>query len=506
MKVLKAHEMAQADREGGIPSLVLMERAGLGVCRVIREYFRDVRKVLVLVGKGNNGGDGLVVARQLHLWGYKVDYFMVQGEDLKGDALTQLNILKTIGLEPLHQKPFLGDYHLVVDAIFGTGFVPPVKDPKVADIIKELNDSGAAVLSVDIPSGLWADSGLIFEPSVKASATVTFQYPKLCHILHPAAKRCGQLYVVDIGIPPHTVDKVQRELLLKVSVPVREKDVHKGKMGHVLLLGGSLGKLGAIIMAARAATRAGAGLVTVGVPKSLCTTVHSQLTEEMCLPLMGEERISSSSSHILREHLGRFSAVGVGMGMDRYEDGIKLVKFLIEEVKVPLLLDADGINNVADGKLLPALRERENPVVLTPHVGEMERLTSLPKETILGSMVDVAVDFAVENRCYLVLKSSRTVIATPEGRVYISTRGTPAMAKGGTGDVLAGVLTALLGRGLPTEEALKVGVFLHGLAGELAERKLHTESVTPSYLIECIPSAYRMLEDGGFDPPFVDLY
>ena len=508
MKILKAEEMILADRktiEGlGIPSLVLMENASLSVARVIRERFGQDTKILVVTGKGNNGGDGLACARHLLLWGYKVDVFLVFGE-VKADAEFQLKILKNLGLEPLKELPPLENYQLIVDAIFGTGFQPPVEGP-AKTAIEALERTKTPILSIDIPSGLSADSGKIYTPSVRANITVTFQFPKVCHLLHPASKRCGELYIAHIGIPNEFVEHVNREVILRVEAPKREVDIHKGKAGHVLLVGSSVGKTGAIIMSAKASTRAGAGLVSVGVPEGLNHIFEISLVEEMSIPLPGEEFLSPKACDFILAEQDRFSALGVGMGMGRYEEGQKLILELLKNWKKPILLDADAINNLADSGKVDVLKDREGPTILTPHVGEFERLSGLNKEEIVFNLMDTALEFAVNYNCYVVLKSSRTAIACPERKVFLSTRGTPAMAKGGVGDVLSGILVALLGRGFEVSYALRLGVFLHGLAGEIAEKYRHTESVKALDLVEHLPEAYRMLENGSYGLPFVYLY
>ncbi|RMH03956.1 MAG: NAD(P)H-hydrate dehydratase, partial [Aquificota bacterium] len=334
--------------------------------------------------------------------------------------------------------------------------------------------------------------------------TVTFQFPKVCHLLHPSAKRCGRLYVANIGIPQWLAKDVKRELLVGVEPPQREPDVHKGKMGHVLLVGASVGKVGALVMSARASTRAGAGLVSVAFPKGLYTVVESLLVEEMTIPIEGQERISYQGIKRLLELQDRFSAVGVGMGMDRYEEGQRVIKELVLNLEKPLLLDADALNNLSDLGV-DILLQRKHPTILTPHVGEFQRLSGYRKEEIVEGFLDLAQEFAQRYGCHLVLKSSRTAVALPDGRVFLSTRGTPAMAKGGVGDVLAGILTALIGRGLPIEHALSLGVFLHGLAGEVAHRQSHAESVKALDLVECLPTAYNLIENGAFEPAFTYL-
>ncbi|MFN3871214.1 MAG: NAD(P)H-hydrate dehydratase, partial [Aquificaceae bacterium] len=418
------------------------------------------------------------------------------GEDLKGDALLQYKILKGLGLEPLKEVNW-ESFDLIVDALFGTGFKPPVAGLGV-EWINLMNSSHIPIVSVDIPSGLSADSGKEYEPSVKAHLTVTFQFPKVCHLLYPSARRCGKLYVANIGIPQKLAQDIKRELLLKAEVPKREPHVHKGLMGHVLIVGGSAGKTGAVIMSAKASTRTGAGLVSVGIPEDLNPIIEASLVEEMSIPLRGKGRLSIEAVKDILSLQDRFSAVAVGMGMDRYEEGQAFVKELLLNLQKPLVLDADALNNLADLGV-EYLREGKGIRVLTPHVGEFERLTGLEKGYIIENLIDVAQEFAQKYGCYLVLKSSRTVIATPEGKAYLSTRGTPAMAKGGMGDVLSGILVALLGRSLPVEDALRLGVFLHGLAGEVAEKRKHMESLRALDLVEALPEAYNLIENEAFD-------
>ncbi|WP_457600207.1 NAD(P)H-hydrate dehydratase [Hydrogenivirga sp.] len=498
-KVLKAHEMAELDRktieEVGIPSPVLMENAARGVFEEIRKRFPEVGSVLVVAGRGNNGGDGIALARMLRLNGITADLYLPL-EEPKGDGELQLSILRALGYEPLREEPKMGDYALLIDALFGTGFQPPVRG-KAKEVIERMNASGVPIVAVDLPSGLSADTGRVFEPSVKATLTVTFQFPKLCHLLYPSAKLCGDVVVRDISIPERFAEDIERELIEAedLRIPVREPDTYKNRQGHALILGGSAGKTGAVVMSALAATRMGSGLVTAGVPEGLNPVIEGLLIEEMSLPLPGEERLSLFCVDRLLKEEGRFSALALGMGMDRYEEGQDIVLELIERWEKPLLIDADGINNLVDSGELKALKERKSITVLTPHIGEFSRLAGLDSEEIVSHQTDVAQEFAREFRCYLILKGARTVISTPEGKVFISTRGTPAMAKGGVVDVLSGVLISLLGRGMQVEEALKLGVYVHGVAGEFAERELHRESLRARDLIENIPRAYKSIEN-----------
>jgi len=335
MKILKAAEMVRIDRmaiEGiGIPSLVLMENAARGAFEVLRKRFPTAKRVLVVAGRGNNGGDGLALGRMLYLSGCDVDVFLPLGSP-KGDADIQLSILRNLGVLPLSKSPDWRCYDLVVDAIFGTGFEPPVRG-EAAKVIESINSAGVPVLAVDVPSGLSANTGKLFQPCVKADVTVTFQFPKVCHILYPAAKFCGDVVVKDISIPESLAEDVPREVIEadSLSLPRRERDTYKTKEGHVLIVGGSRGKTGAVIMAALSATRTGSGLVSVGVPEDLNPSVgvpedlnpvfETALIEEMSLPLPGRGRLSYFAVEKILSLEERFSALALGMGMDRYGHG-----------------------------------------------------------------------------------------------------------------------------------------------------------------------------------------
>ncbi len=504
MKVLTSDEMYTADRraveEFGIPSVVLMENAALALFKVIRKEYPDAKKILVLVGKGNNGGDGLALTRHLLLNRYDVDYVLCLGDDLRGDAKVQLDILKNLGKRPLWDVEFQR-YDLLVDALLGIGFKPPLS-ATASKWIKGMNTSGLPVVAVDVPSGLLADSPQTTEDHVRAHTTVTFMAPKICHVFYPSAQSCGKVYIANISIPEFTFSHVYREIITRVGLPQRAPDVHKGLMGHVLLVGSSVGKTGALIMSAKASTRTGSGLVTVGVPRGLNSIFETVLTEEMSMPLDGDERLSYACVEKILSLQERFSALGVGMGMDRYEEGRRIVLDLIGYWEKPLLLDADALNNLADAKAMELLRSRKIPAVLTPHAGEFGRLTGLSKDDILSRPTEVAREFSQRYNAYLVLKFSRTVIATPDGKVLISTYGTPAMAKGGVGDVLSGILTSLLGRDMDILSALKLGVVLHGLSGQVAEKSSHTESLRALDLVESIPTAYNLIQHGAYSPPF----
>jgi len=502
--------MQELDRktieEVGIPSPVLMERAAEGVAYAVLKYFPEARKILVVAGRGNNGGDGIAAGRILYLLAKKeVTIFLPYNEEeLRGDCPLQYRVAKKLGIKIDRELPDLSNFDLIIDAIFGTGFKPPVKGRWI-EVIKKINASGKPVVAVDIPSGISSDSGKVMEPAVRADVTVTFALPKLGHVLYPASAYCGKVLIRDISIPVEVLGKgIKTEIIelskLKDLIPQRLPYTYKNREGHLLIIGGSPGKTGAVVMAAKAAIEAGAGLVTAGVAESLNPIVENALVEEMSKPLPEMEK---GFLHPLMgdfifqsEDYKRFTSLVVGPGMGRYKGGQELIEDFLNRWDKPMVIDADGINNLADlgkrGKEL--LKNRKIPAVLTPHVGEMQRLTGLYREEIIENQSEVAAKFAVENNCYVVLKAARTVIATPEGETFINVRGTPAMAKGGVGDVLSGILGALVGK-MPTKEALILGVSLHAVAGELSEDEKDTESLRATDLIRNIAKAYRFLRE-----------
>ena len=490
----------------GIPSLVLMEQAATGVAETAVKLYPEAKKILVVAGKGNNGGDGIAAARLLKVrFQRDVEIFLpYEEEQLKEDCRVQYQIANKLGLKFHKELPDLESFDLIIDAIFGTGFKPPIKGRWV-DIVKAINGSGKPVLAVDIPSGISSDSGEVLEPVIKADATVTFALPKYGQVLYPSSAFCGKVFVRNISIPVETVaEGVEVELIqpeeIKKFIPVREPHTYKNREGHVFILGGSPGKTGAVVMAARAATEAGAGLVTVGVAQSLDSVVETLIVEEMSKPL---PEIESGYLHPLvwdfafetAEAQGYTSLV-VGPGMGRYKEGQDIIADILQRWNKPLVIDADGLNNLADlgqkGKEL--LKEREIPAVLTPHIGEMQRLSGVYSKEIVFNQIDVARRFAEENNCFVVLKGARTVIATPTGKAFVNYRGTPAMAKGGSGDVLSGILGALVGK-MEIEKALILGVTLHAIAGEIAEDNSDSESVRPTYLINNLGKAYQFLRN-----------
>lgn len=506
IKVVTAEEMREIDSRTiggyGIPGHVLMERAGLCVAAKVKELFGR-RKVLVLAGGGNNGGDGLVAGRQLFSEGWHVRVFLLVKEGkLSPDCLLQYRAAIKCGIPvEFRSRVEPKDLHgaLVVDAIFGTGLSKPVAGP-VSDIIRLINRTDLPVISVDIPSGISSDDGRIMGDAVRADATVTFGLPKRGHYLHPGAEYTGRLFVEDIGFPRELIrsDRIRTEAVERqdaaLLLPERPAFSHKGMYGHVLILAGSRGKTGAAIMAARACMRAGAGMVTIGVPEGIAGILQSVVAEEMVLPLP-DDGTGAFSAAVLDEVLsflsGNVDVCAIGPGI-RVTPGTKrLVSGLVSVSTVPLVVDADAVNAL-QGKA-PILKKAKSPVILTPHIGEMSRLTGSPGADILSDLIGTARGFSSGFGSYLVLKGAPTLVASPEGTVSINTTGNPGMATAGSGDVLTGMIAGLLGQGMHPLDAAVLGVYLHGLSGDIAAAEKGMHSLIAGDIIESIPAAFLSL-------------
>lgn len=519
MKVVTAEQMRNIDRltieKYGIPVQVLMERAGLSVAEKVRSLF-DRKKVIVLAGGGNNGGDGIAAARNLHNWGWQVKVLLMHRQDrLSPDCLAQYRMAKHSGVAMEFRKEVTEkDLHgaIVIDALLGTGINKDVAS-HMAKVIRFLNAAQVKVIAVDIPSGISSDNGQIMGSAVQADYTVTFGLPKIGHILYPGADYSGQLFVEDIGFPEEllsaeslgfeTIEKETASFL----IPERPAYSHKGDYGHVLVIAGSLGKTGAALMTARACLRTGAGLVTIGIPETLVDVIQSCATEEMVLPLpdTGKGTFSASAYDQIRNFIETNADVlAIGPGITADEETANLVKKILETVTVPMVLDADAINVLAGRKDL--LRKVKAPVILTPHVGEMARLLSCVAVNALNekdntelrneierNRIDLSRTAAMETGAYFVLKGAPTIVADPEGRIFINTTGNPGMATAGSGDVLTGMVAGLLGQSMHPNDACRLAVFLHGLAGDLAAETLGMHSLIASDIIESIPRAFLSL-------------
>lgn len=524
MKVVTAQEMREIDgktiEEFGIPGRVLMERSGAAVAAKIREIYGR-KKIIVLSGGGNNGGDGMVAAGILHDEGWDVNVFLAPTPGrLKGDALSQYETALRLGVsvrqaETLieHKTDFLRPHTIIIDALFGTGLGKDIAGPW-SDLINVLNRSKLSIIAVDIPSGISSDTGQIMGNAVKADYTVTFGLPKRGHFLYPGAEYTGRLFVENIGFPAELLnsDNLRVELPekdnLSALVPEREKNSYKGNYGHVLLVAGSKGKTGAAIIAAKACLRAGAGLVTIGVPESLAGIFQARVTEEMTLvlPDRGDGTLSKKALDGIFGYLEKTAGIlAIGPGIGVSSDTQKIMERLILCSNSPIIIDADGLNSLKGNTKI--FRKAKAPVILTPHPGEMARLIKRRSkkeqcETINSGLlteiekdrINTAVSFAKETGTFLVLKGVPTIIASPEGRSFINSTGNPGMSTAGTGDVLTGIIAGLLGQGLTPLNAGILGVYMHGLAGDIAASEKGEHSLIASDIIGSIPAAFKMLK------------
>jgi NAD(P)H-hydrate epimerase len=517
MYVVTAKEMRELEQltieHYGTPGHVLMERAGAGATDALLAAFLQVRTVPVLVfaGKGNNGGDGFVIARFLKKLGIACEVLLAAKKaDVTGDALRNLTafvhlrgrvteIIDSTQYDRIQQK--LGSCGLIVDALLGTGLNAPVRG-LIADLIEMINASGVPVLAVDIPSGLDADRGVVLGTAVKATLTVTFGYPKRGLVGAPGLAHVGRLEVVDIGIAPEALTAVNPQTVLLTRADIgarirgRHADVHKGDFGHLLVVAGARGKSGAALMSGGAALRIGTGLVTLGGPASLNTVFSMALMEAMTVPLPEQPDGSlRCDAQAMTEAVQGKSAIAFGPGVGVSTDTINLLRWLLTQSAQPLVIDADGLNCLAMDPNL--LRAAKVPVVLTPHPGEMARLGKSSNAAVQEHRLEVARAFATQYHCYLVLKGARTVIAAPDGKVWINPTGNPGMASGGMGDVLTGIISGLLAQGYPPTDACCLGVFLHGYVGDRAAQEKGEIGILARDLIEQLPMGIRDLQQSA---------
>ena len=514
MRILTADEMREVDcraiEDLGIPSMVLMENAAIGVVDAIAESFATAETVAILCGPGNNGGDGLALARHLDARGYALRVFLViGGSQPRGDAAAQLEILRRSGLdvETLDAGSDLepavsacAGCDLVVDALFGTGLTRPLAG-HFAELVARLRDLKPPVLAVDLPSGLDASRAEPIGPHLEAQLTVTFAAPKLAHVFSPAADAAGKVVVTDLGIPSYLVEDAPGSLHLLLGgelaacLAPRSPRAHKGDFGHALLVAGSPGKAGAVILAARATVRGGAGLVTAAVPEPILGVVDGGSLESMtlALPAGSDGGLGAGADDAVLAAAAGKRAVALGPGLGLGKATTTAVRRLARELPVAIVLDADALNAMAGH--LGELKTRDAETVLTPHPGEMARLLAVSTVEVEADRVAAVRRAAAESGAVVVLKGHRTLIADAAGAVHVNPTGNPGMASGGSGDVLTGLITALLAQGYDALTAAQLGVYLHGLAGDLAVEKIAAEGLRAGDLIDFLPPAFDRLRE-----------
>jgi len=517
VRILTASQMREADRftieDIGIPSLVLMENAGRQVVAAIEAAYEErlAGRVAVLCGRGNNGGDGFVVARTLLQRGVDTAVFVIGSlADVRGDARTNLDILGRLGLtvveigdEQTWELHFseISQCTLIVDAMFGTGLKTAVVG-MLETVIADVNASDIPIVSVDLPSGLSADTPHLIGDCIGAAMTVTLAAPKLPLVLPPGEVQAGDVVIADIGIPYEVIEGLEGRYVdlltpeqLRELIEPRTADSHKGDFGRVTVIAGSLGKTGAALLSGMGALRSGAGLVTVATPASCLPIVASMAPEVMTEPLAeGEGSLAAGAIDRVLELSQDVIACGPGLGRTR--GAFEFVRTLLDRATVPLVLDADALTLLA-GEPGRLLGRDDRDVIITPHPGEMARLVGASIDAVQANRLDVAADFATAHRVYVVLKGHRTVIATPAGRMYINPTGNPGMATAGTGDVLTGMIAAWLAQLLDAEAACRIAVFLHGAAGDLAERAEGQISMTATDVLDHLGDALTTLLNGG---------
>lgn len=492
MYLLTAQEMRRLDelsiRRDGIPSLVLMENAGRETFRVIKKILRNLRgkRIAVFCGPGNNGGDGLVLLRLLLKAGAKATAVCLFSEEsLEGDPLEQFRKLRkgrgkvtfVVDSTSLRKEmTAMGEIHLVVDALFGTGLTRPLEGI-FKEAVEGLNAVKAIRVAIDIPSGLSADTGGILGAAFKADHTVALGFPKKGFFLGEGGEYCGTLHVVPIGLSEKAVSEskpdtylITRDDLGTLFRP-RRKQTHKGTYGHVFTIGGSTGKTGAAVMTAWGALSAGAGLSTLALPERAYSRLDPNALEIMTKPIPDDGR-GFFSSHNSREVLSlvdKASVVALGPGIGTGEETVRFVHEIVRHCRAPLVIDADGLNAVSSDPAI--LKLREGFTLLTPHPTEMARLLHTTTDTVQKDRIDAARSFARDHRVHVVLKGYRSIVAFPDGEIWINPTGGPAMATAGSGDVLTGIYAGLLSEFGPVKQAVLGGVFLHGLVGDLLADK-----------------------------------
>ncbi len=515
MKLVTSEEMRRIDRKAieeiGIPSIVLMENAGLKIGEAIEKKYGPLKEksIYIFAGSGNNGGDGMVAARHLFNQKVKAKIFLLnEKKNIKGNAAINLSIAEKMGIpikeitspafmEPLEKELKKAD--VVVDALMGTGAkgAPRGLMKKVIDLINKYSKSTVAV---DIPTGVDADKGTVQGKAIKAEYTVCLAYPKRGLYLYPGMDYAGEIEIVDIGIPAGLEeDKINSELLTLSDISkklfFRKPSSHKGSFGHLLVIAGSPGMTGAASLTALSALRVGTGLVTLGIPEDLNPILETKLTEVMTLPLPQSKykTLCREGFEKIRDFSQKCKAIAIGPGISSTKQTKELVSTIIDQLDIPLVIDADGINVLAGELVL--LKQYKGSLIITPHPGEMGRLVGASVEEIQEDRIGFTTALARRIGAIVVLKGARTVIANEEGNSWVNLTGNPGMATGGSGDILTGIISGLLAQKLSPLEAAKTGVYLHGYAADLAVQEKGEISLIASDTLETIPEAIRRMEN-----------
>ena len=547
MHVVTPSEMRQIDKraieEFQIPGIVLMENAALQTVQVILKCYPVPSNVLVLAGCGNNGGDALAVARHLFLYGYHTEVVIVSedGRRPKGDAETNLKALESLetmngdsqSILHIHWLQneadlnqlfsLLRDADFIVEGFFGTGLDKPITGlykkiidqinngtrinnltsyPKIfdkTDYSSKSNNTGIPVVSIDIPSGINGKTGHVMGSAFKATHTVTYGYLKTGHLLYPGREFSGEVHIVPISLPTDSSQSVEARQFTLTNLEAarilkpRPRNSHKGNFGKLAVIAGSTGLTGAAHLTSLAAQRTGAGLVTLGIPMTLNHIMEQKLTEVMTFPIedRGEGQLVTESLHDVTELLKDKSVLAIGPGCGKSSGVFEVLRHILGKIDISIVIDADGLNHIS--KDMKLIKSHKAPVILTPHPGEMSRLTGWSLEDILDRPVEAATQVADEYGCIVLLKGAASVVAEPKGRVYINTSGNSGMAKGGSGDVLTGMIASLVAQGYPPYEAVVLGCFTHGRSGDEAAKRLGETGMIAGDIIKAIPKVFKHL-------------
>ena len=509
LPILDNDGMREADRHTiedlGVPGMVLMENAATGVVDAIREVFPEARRILILCGPGNNGGDGFAAARHLHNGGLDVQLCLVgDPAKLSPDAAANHRLAEAFGVpiaviedDDLSLVEALLDDEptdLVVDALLGTGTDRPLAG-RYAALVELVEASGLPVVAVDVPTGLNGSSSAIPGPHLPADLTVTFASLKTCHVLPPACVACGEVAVVDIGIPPAALEAgsslwMTEDEDISLMLPTRSPDAHKGRFGHLLIVAGSQGRGGAVAMAAKSAVVVGSGLVTMAVPEPVVPVVDAACLEAMTHAMEPDDAGAVAGPRGLENLLDRITAIATGPGMGTGAGAKKTLDWILDTWNGPLLLDADAVNLLAENP--ERLAAREVQAVLTPHPGELARLLGTSTEKVLADRLEAAREAARRSGAIVVAKGYGTIIAEPGGQAWVNPTGDVGLASGGSGDVLSGAIGALLAQGLEPLRAALVGCWLHGRAGEIGG-EIYPAAVPASELPDLLADAWQDL-------------
>ena len=512
MKIAIEDDIRKIDRNAmevyHVPSIILMENSGIALADEVKAHIIENQRVIIVVGMGNNGGDGMVCARHLHNQGYDVVVFLIGNtKKLSEDANLNFEMLKPLGvrietINDINGVKMLGKtirYNdIVVDCIFGIGLKRDV-DGVFEFVIDEINQAPGYVIACDIPSGINASEGTIMKKAVRAQKTVAICLPKVGNLMYPAADYNGELVVKQIGLS----DRIFEDLDLKMEtitadyirkiIPRRMMNSHKGDFGKASLIAGSFGMTGAAILAAKGSLRSGIGLLKLVIPESLHAILTTSVPEAVTVPLTETRRGVFGINQVekLISNCESSDVIAIGPGCGQNAEMIEIIRQLITQVDRPLIIDADGINTLA--KNVSILSDKVNDIVITPHPGEMSRLTGMTTEEINANPINTARDFARKWKINVVLKGARTVIALPNGKVFVNVNGNPGMATAGSGDVLTGIITSLVAQGLTPSNAAIAGVFLHGRAGDIMAQQKGEYGLIAGDLIEGITQALKEL-------------